>query len=225
MKGFEFFCKIHKKPRGNWRPKCEIRVTINPSDFPHRPEILPLRILGRYDEFEFLPEAERIPLGRYFASKTIEQYSSYDRLKPYAVVAERWTGRWGIWINSGIYNNPRRGENHYRYSEKNKEFNGKIYYYSYVYFINGGYIEPDQQELITCQTEFYLDWRPGARPDYSDIAEQLTMIPTILSIMLMDGLDNGESEEIIITQNTIKQQKIKEKKKEIEIRRKIRVEQ
>ena len=222
MKGFEFYCRIYKKPRGNWRPKCEIRVTINPADFPHRPKLMPVSILGRRDGYKFLPEAERVPLGRYFASKAIEQYSSYDRLKQYTVVAE-WEGLWGIWINSGIYSKPKKetlGYTDYRWNM----LNGTEYKYSYSYLIiDEMYVDPDEN-VKTYQTEFYLDWRPGARPDYSDIAEQLSVIPTIISIMLTDGLDSGESEEIIITEDTIKQQRIKEKKK-IEIRRKIRVEQ
>jgi hypothetical protein len=46
MKLFEFWAKIHKKPRGNWRPKCEVHVKIYTEKLYWRPYVKPLHILG-----------------------------------------------------------------------------------------------------------------------------------------------------------------------------------
>ena len=221
MEGFEFYCKIHKKPRGNWRPKCHIRVRISTSAFPHRPKLEPIRILGKYEDHAFLPQAEGVPLGRYFASEEIRHYPVFDLLEPYTYVAEGWSGRWGVWIDSGIYDSPRKDDMEYVYRSTSVYWKDVKYCYSYAYLIPRTYIDPDN-DPIEIDTFFYLDWRPGAHPDYSDIAEQLSIIPTLVSIMLLDGADSGENDEIIITRQNVKISKVKNKNS-VEVRRKIRV--
>jgi hypothetical protein len=138
-----------------------------------------------------------------------------------------WSGYEGILINSGIYSSPKKGCQAYSdYTYVNYRENGNDYikiYFSYCYLIGGRYFSPEDSEDLSIDKEFYLEWRPGAKPDYSDIAQQLAKISVYLQEFLMDGLDSGESEEIEIREDTVLKAKIREKKNEIQVRRKVRV--
>ncbi|RLI71145.1 hypothetical protein DRO97_10150 [Archaeoglobales archaeon] len=209
---FQFYCKIYKKPRGNWRPRVDIQIHIRASEFPWRPQLQPLSILGGKEGYQPLPALfNELKFGVYYT----DQYPN-----------GHWEYKWGIWINSEIHDSPKRGDESWKsckWGTVNFNLNNgeKISLkFSYLQLWERQFLDED----IDVNDYFYLCWRPGARPDYSDISKQLSNLPNIIEEMLRDGLDSGESEEIIITKESLVKQKIKEKSQKTEIKRKIRVE-
>jgi len=190
----KFYCKINKKPKGNWRPKVDLQLQIKASDFPWRPKIGSLSIFGERHGYSFRPIEEGIAFGKFFA---------------FNESAEPWEG---IWIDSAIHLTNRKGCKEY-YSTHAERHNGTMYRYSYTYLLEKNYIDHD----IDLSKEFFLCWREN--PDYTDIAKQLSSILSILQEMLKDGLNSKESQEILITEKQV----IKEKEKSIKIKRKVRL--
>ena len=214
---FDFYAKIHKKPRGNWRPKCEISVTIYSKKLWWRPFVKQIYLIGSgrggwsYDK---IAKTMGIQVGQYI-----------DKQVPFGT----WRGYNGILIPSAIWSNPKRSSNTYydhtydylRISESEEI----TIYYSYIKIVSAGYYSPeDDEDDWSNSVSFYLDWRQGSKPDYSDVASAIAKIPELLEEFIMDGLDSGESEEIIITRESVIQQKIREKSEKTEIKRKIRLE-
>ena len=169
-KPFEFRFKIHKKPVGNWRPKLEIWISIKAAAFPHRPRLRGVLLItpekGELEE----PEEEGCRDKKYVIEKAAPSASGHDE----------------IWFAGGpLFSSPTAGDTLYVGVVASSQ------YYRWQVLLACGYLVED----AILHAAFYLPFRPGPNPDYSDYAEALSKVPEMLRKQLMDGLDSGEGNE------------------------------
>jgi len=182
---FRWECKILPKESGNWRPKVEYLVEIKASDYPHRPHLEGIYVFGyRADGDEYFPKKCKKQTGVFICDR------------------EFWCGYGHIWLPvdckggelNALYSYNMKGNCALRNASSTK-YNGQEYYFSYICILNNGYLDGDYKN----GNYFYLPWRPGEKPDYSDWIKIFNMIPDIIEDQLKDGLDSGINEEVIIT--------------------------
>ena len=178
---FDYSIRIHPKPRGNWRPKVEISLQIKAEDHPWRPKLKGLCIWGVWGSDWNL-----------YGFNGVEPCIYLDQIQGRAFVPDISGKKPFIWLGdlqtgepTAIWDKPQRGEsNACNYSKQEHS--------SYTIVLDDGYLEKDKFVTRT----FYLPWRPGARPDYSDFMQRLALIPQIVYNQLLDGIDSGESTEL-----------------------------
>ncbi len=178
---FDYSIRIHPKPRGNWRPKVEISLQIKAEDHPWRPKLKGLCIWGvwgsRYELYGFDDVVPCVYLdqirGRYLVP-------DIPRERPFI-----WLGDLQAGEPAAIWEHPKKGNEEAWCRNRDK-------HYSYFPVLDEQYIEKD----LLFNRSFYLPWRSGAHPDYSDFMQRLSLIPRIVYEQLLDGTDSGESAEL-----------------------------
>lgn len=161
----KFYAKIHKKPRGNWRPQLDIEISISAEDYPHRPRLKGLMLV--------------FPCSRCSEKRCFNIPSDKADV---------------IVLTDEIWDNPKHGKGFVpSYVCKNG------WGYQYIRIFDPCWLDTD----LTFKYTGYLQWRPGPCPDYLDYAEALSKIPLMLEEQLKDGLDSGESEEIVLTRESV----------------------
>lgn len=184
---FDFRVKIHPKPRGNWRPRAEIEINIKTEDCPWRPRLQGLHIWGgfaKHYSWGNLEDPFPIP-DRYLVKRNGGNGSFYHPpgKNPFLRVDNLPNGELPV---SYLHDQPERGKIAGSWVSSTPEDEGKR---NYVSVVPSNYLEKDINRKIS----FYLPWRPGARPDYSDFMAVFKLIPPIIYSQLQDGLDSGES--------------------------------
>jgi len=193
---------VDRKPRGNYRPKATIEVSVKAAELETRPYIPRIRYIGPYGndgpaEYQELLEAiKRFPeilgveYGEYLGDKT---------------PAGEWTGNTGIVIPSPIFTDKFRGSpTKYDHNGKAEVVNGDKktnVEYTYSDRLCGHYVPPDSKTdedgWHTESVSFYLLWKPGKKPDYSWEAE--CMIKSIREVVLRyieEAEESGVSEPV-----------------------------
>lgn len=179
-----FSIKINKKPVGNFRPLVEIAIDIKSADYPHRPFLNGLAIAARYPEEMYLPRTIRPDRWMYLDQGARNGHDPFI-----------WLGDLPAEEEICLYREQKKGNNAILgYGE---QLDGTQV--SYNRLLGSEYLESD----ISIVKMFYLPYRSGRRPDYSDFAARLAMVPIFIEEELQNGFGSGESREILITPETI----------------------
>ena len=180
---FKYSIHIHPKPRGNWRPKVEISISIRAEDHPWRPRLEGLCIWGiggqtRYSE---LIEAENCIFLPQIEGK--ENTIIHIKGKKPSI----WIGDLAAKDSecAAIWKYFKKGDRKLVSYDTEEKL-------SYILLLRHSYLDED----ISINDSFYLPWRLGARPDYSDFMARFRLIPQAIYNQLLDGLDSGESQEL-----------------------------
>jgi len=191
----EYGFKIHPKPRGNWRPKVDMwfRLEVKEGELAWRPHV-PSIVFANTEYFwdnpsEALKPWKEIEGNKVYKAQKKRKCGSCSVCKGVGILPEgdKRCSRPNVGTivvplpesNPWLYGSPRKGKD-------DKFARVGIYF--------GHYLEPGFQ--LQGRISFYLPWRPGPKPDYSDFAGLFSVTPKILYELLQDGLDSGVSEEL-----------------------------
>ncbi len=156
-----FYYRIGKKPRGNWRPKIEFGYSWKKEEVAHNPKTEHLVLSSEKCRRFF----ETTPVGINVA-----------------VLPSKFKGDFEPWE---LYDNPKKGHAGCR-SSVHAGQGSNLYVLDSVY----------KKDYADMKYVFYAPWKPGAKPDYSEIVPVMLEIKDWIELMLTDGLESGESDEI-----------------------------
>ena len=187
----EYSVHIHPKPRGNWRPQVDfsLRMKVQKGECAWRPYLTGIAFVAQ----------SRFEKNR----DNLREHTTIDGVKIYRTVNDSFCIYDCGVIEDGL---------EYKYSRTfstdtfvipcDKVFwdspkRGKGQKYNALYLEWDMYLE--EGKVIVHQATFYLPWRPGVKPDYSDFGKAFSVVPRLLYEMLQDGLESGTSREHKIT--------------------------
>ncbi len=165
-----FSYKITPKNRGNWRPEISFSFSLSAGDIAHRPYFSDLVLVSGSLAVPYKPGAISFPRDTIVIA--LADSKEDDK-------GETWA----------MYRDDRRGD-----TETFKLYDRIIAgdRGSFLKIVDHGYAN----NPLSFDFSFFGPWKPGKKPDYSEIVPILFEIRDSISIMQTNGLEDGPNEEI-----------------------------
>lgn len=159
---------IEPKKRGNWRPRVIIKVDIKGKEFPHRP---------------YLPEV--VLFSTHFLSSESYPAVTWKRIASNLVTFDFSDMERDGDDAFGLYHSPKR-----------RQYDGNLSQVSVPVIKDCVWV--DECVSLSYSLDFWLPWRAGARPDYSDYAARFQEILRWMKDTLEHN-DSGQNNGISLT--------------------------